>query len=144
MILVSFWHGLRATEVVGFTRDAISDGFLTIQRLKGSQLTVQALPESTEPLLNLRQPLTDYAEKSVSGKPVFDLSRERCWQIMRQHCKAAGIPAHLAHPHILKHSIAMQTIHSAGIDNVRQHLGHKSIASTGAYPRSQTRPLPKL
>jgi site-specific recombinase XerD len=52
---------------------------------------------------------------------------------MRQHCNAAGIPAHLAHLHILKHSIAMQTIHSAGIENVRQHLGHKSIASTGAY-----------
>jgi hypothetical protein len=27
----------------------------------------------------------------------------------------------------------MQTIRSAGIENVRTYLGHKSIASTGSY-----------
>lgn len=27
----------------------------------------------------------------------------------------------------------MQTIHSAGIENVRQYLGHKSMSSTGEY-----------
>ena len=27
----------------------------------------------------------------------------------------------------------MQTIELAGIENVRQYLGHKSISSTGAY-----------
>jgi site-specific recombinase XerD len=53
--------------------------------------------------------------------------------IMRRHCKTAGIAEHKAHPHILKHSIAMQTIQSAGIENVRAYLGHKSISSTGAY-----------
>jgi site-specific recombinase XerD len=52
---------------------------------------------------------------------------------MQQHGKAARIPKHLRHPHVLKHSIAMQTIHSAGIENVRQHLGHKVISSTGEY-----------
>jgi site-specific recombinase XerD len=41
--------------------------------------------------------------------------------------------AHKAHPHVLKHSIAMQTIEHAGIENVRQYLGHKSISSTGSY-----------
>jgi hypothetical protein len=30
---------------------------------------------------------------------------------------------------------AMQTIKAAGIENVRQYLAHKSIASTGAYLR---------
>jgi hypothetical protein len=29
----------------------------------------------------------------------------------------------------------MQTIKTAGIENVRQYLGHKSIASTGSYLR---------
>jgi hypothetical protein len=28
----------------------------------------------------------------------------------------AGLPAHLSHPHILKHSIAMAVIHGAGRD----------------------------
>jgi site-specific recombinase XerD len=34
---------------------------------------------------------------------------------------------------VLKHSIAMQSIREAGIENVRQYLGHRSISSTGAY-----------
>ncbi len=46
---------------------------------------------------------------------------------------AFGVPRHLCNPHISKHTIAMEVIHSAGIENVRQYLGHKSISSTGAY-----------
>ncbi len=133
MILVAFWHGLRATEVVTFTRDAIADGYLTIRRLKGSLKTTQALMEHSEPLLNEKAALLEYASRQPFGQPVFNVSRQHFWTIMQKHAKAAGIPAHLAHPHILKHSIAMQTIHIAGIENVRQHLGHKSIGSTGAY-----------
>lgn len=133
MILTGFVFGLRATELVSFTRDAIADGFLTIQRLKGSLRTVQPLPENSDPLLNLKSALIDYAEKANPGEPVFNISRQHFWRLVQRYAKESGIPAHLAHPHILKHSIAMQTIHSAGIENVRQHLGHKSISSTGAY-----------
>ena len=61
--------------------------------------------------------------------------RSQFWRLVRKYAKAAGIPEHKAHPHVLKHSIAMQTIGSAGIENVRQYLGHKSISSTGAYLR---------
>jgi site-specific recombinase XerD len=135
MILVAFWHGLRATEVVGFTREAISDGFLTIQRLKGSLRTVQPLVAHANSLLSERSALIELAHKTPYGQPLFNISRERFWQIMQKHCRTAGIPAHLAHPHILKHSIAVQTIHTAGIENVRQHLGHKSMSSTGEYLR---------
>ena len=42
-------------------------------------------------------------------------------------------PEKKTHGGYLKHTLAMQTIHSAGIENVRQYLGHKSISSTGAY-----------
>lgn len=133
MILTGFWYGLRATEVVTFTRDAIKDGYLTIHRLKGSHKTVQALMEHSEPLLNLKQALIDYAGNQPFNQPVFNITRQHFWRLVQGYAREAGIPAHLAHPHILKHSIAMQTIHIAGIENVRQHLGHKSIQSTGAY-----------
>lgn len=133
MILVAFWHGLRATEVCGFTRDAVQDGYLTINRLKGSLRTVQALPEHPEPLLNLRGPLIDYVGKSNGNEPVFNVSRVQFFRIFRRHAEAAGIPAHKRHPHVLKHTIAALSIHSAGVENVRQRLGHKSMSSTGEY-----------
>lgn len=135
MILVAFWHGLRATEVVSFHKDAIRDGFITVQRLKGSNKTVQPLVEHENPLLNERQALIDYAAKSNENEPVFNISRVHFWRLVQRHGKAAGIPKHKCHPHAMKHSIALQTIDSAGIHNVRQHLGHKSLSSTGEYLR---------
>jgi site-specific recombinase XerD len=79
----------------------------------------------------------DALEIAVEGLParatVFDVSRVQFWRLIQKYCKLAGIPAHKAHPHVLKHSVAMLSIQAAGIENVRQYLGHKSIASTGAY-----------
>jgi site-specific recombinase XerD len=132
-ILVGFWHGLRVSEITSFTPAAVRDGYITIQRLKGSLKTVQPLVSHAEPLLNEKPALIAWVERAEPHKPVFDLSRQHFWRIMQIHCKTAGIPEHLAHPHILKHSIAMQTIKEAGIENVRTYLGHKSISSTGAY-----------
>lgn len=135
MILVAFHHGLRASEVTGFTADAVRDGHLTVQRLKGSLKTTQALVAHDDPLLDERAALIEFARKSTPGRPVFAIGRVQFWRLVRKYAKAAGIPQHKAHPHALKHSIAMQTIGSAGVENVRQHLGHKSLSSTGAYLR---------
>ena len=63
------------------------------------------------------------------------LSRIQFWRLVRRYGAAAALPRHLCHPHTLKHSIAMQSIGKAGIENVRQYLGHKSTSSTGAYLR---------
>jgi integrase/recombinase XerD len=135
MILVAFHHGLRASEVVGITADAVQDGYLTVQRLKGSMKTTQPLVESDDPLLDERDALIEFARKSTPGRPVFDVGRKQFWRLFQRYAEQAGIPAHKAHPHVLKHSIAMQTIGKAGVENVRQHLGHKSLSSTGAYLR---------
>ena len=130
MILVTFCHGLRASEVTALQRDDIRDGHITVARLKGSLRTTQALVRDPDPLLDERDDLFDY----VHGKQrLFPISRVQFWRLMQRYAKEAGLPAHKRHPHVLKHSIAMQTIHSAGIENVRQHLGHKSMSSTGEY-----------
>lgn len=135
MILVAFWHGLRASEVTGLTADAIQDGFLTVQRLKGSLKTTQPLVEDPEPLLDERQALIDFVRNQTRNQRVFPISRVQFWRLVQRYAKAAGIAAHKCHPHVLKHSIAMQSIDGAGIEKVRQYLGHKSISSTGAYLR---------
>src|SRR5713226_9668151 len=97
MILVGFWHGLRASEVTGFKRDAVRDGHLIIQRLKGSLRTVQPLVEHPDPLLNERAALIDFCSKSMFNRPVFDVSRSQFWRLVRKYAKAAGIAEHKAH-----------------------------------------------
>jgi type 1 fimbriae regulatory protein FimB len=130
MILVAYNHGLRASEVVTLTCANICDGFITVKRLKGSRTTTHRLFD------NERDPLSRLAaEKIATGERLFPITRQHFWYLVQKLGKAAGIPKHLCHPHIAKHSIAMHTIAKAGIENVRTFLGHVSIASTGAYLR---------
>ena len=133
MILVAYSHGLRATEVVRMKRDAIESGHITVARLKGSLRTVQPLVEDPNPLLNERQALSAFFASIPGKQRLFPVCRQHFWRLVQRYAKAAGIPKRKRHPHILKHTIGMHTIHSAGIENVRQYLGHKSMASTGAY-----------
>jgi site-specific recombinase XerD len=135
MLLVSFTHGLRVSEVVGkdgLTAADVQDGFLTVERLKGSMKTTQPLRHASDPLFDEKTALEAWCREYPSG-PLFPISRKRAWQIVQELGRAASIPKHLCHPHILKHSCAMLSIGKAGIENVRQYLGHKSISSTGAY-----------
>ena len=133
MILIAFWHGLRATEVCGLTADMVRDGHLTMARLKGSLRTIQPLVEHADELLDERKALIEYAAQSTPNQPIFGIGRQQFWKLFQRYAEQAGIPAHKRHPHVLKHTIAMQSIHSAGIENTRQYLGHKSLSSTGAY-----------
>src|SRR5579863_255706 len=140
LFLVSFWHGLRASEALALTPEHFADGYLTVQRLKGSNKTTQRLFEHADELLNERAAveglLAEHRSRHAgdgAGQRLFPLSRFQFFRLVRLYGRQAGLPRHLCHPHVLKHSIAMQSIQEAGIENVRQYLGHKSISSTGAY-----------
>jgi site-specific recombinase XerD len=135
MCLVAYWHGLRASEVVHIKRADVSDGYLTVRRLKGSLKTVQPLVHHKTKLLDERPSLERFVNSMAPNQIVFPVSRVWFWRLVQRYAKAASIPARKAHPHALKHSIAMHTIQIAGIENVRQWLGHKSMSSTGAYLR---------
>ena len=131
MILVGYAHGLRASEICGLTAQQIRDGYITVQRLKGSLRTTQPLIHGAG-LLDERAALKGWMTDRPKGR-LFDIQRAQFFNVFRAHCEEAGIPAHLRHPHILKHSVAMHQIKRAGIENLKVYLGHKSIASTGSY-----------
>lgn len=133
MILVAFWHGLRASEVIALTPDKLKDGFITVQRLKGSLKTTQPLMEHEDPLLNERAAISDFMHGMHRNQRLFPVRRETFWRIVQGYGNAIGLPSHKRNTKMLKHSFAMQFIQSIGIENVRQYLGHKSISSTGAY-----------
>lgn len=133
MILVSYWHGLRVSEVIGLTGGSVQDGYLRTKRLKGSLETVQELVKHPNPLLSEREALIEFARKTYPKAPIFKMRRQHAWRLMQRYGKLAKIAGHKAHPHVLKHTVAMQMIEKAGIHKTRQRLGHKNISSTGAY-----------
>jgi integrase len=131
MILVAYWHGMRASEVTALTDRDVRDGEIVVRRLKGSLKTVQPLMFSTDPLFTEREHLENL---NIKGR-LFPIDRKKFWALLQKYGQEAGIVKTKCHPHILKHSIAMHSIAKAGIENVRQHLGHKSLSSTGSYLR---------
>jgi type 1 fimbriae regulatory protein FimB len=139
MILLGYKHGLRASEVCSLRVRQFdvtaTDVYLTVHRLKKSLKTVQPLyGEAKEAVLNWirgKRPDEYLFPGKKSGK---HLTRVMFFLLFRRHCNATGIiPAHLAHAHVLKHSIAMHVIQKAGIENTRRFLGHRSLQSTAHY-----------
>jgi integrase len=146
LFLVSFWHGLRASEALGLTPANFSvtatEIFLEVQRLKGSMRTVQPLMEDPDELLDEKTAVRLWLARHhelhgdrAQQQRLFPITRQQFYNLTRKYGLLAGLPAHLCHPHVLKHSIAMQSIRQLGIENLKQWLGHRSIASTGAYLR---------
>jgi hypothetical protein len=74
LILVTFNHGLRASEAVGFKADAVRDGRLRMRRLKHSLKTAQPLLEHADPLLNERAAVLELARKTGRIKPLFKMA----------------------------------------------------------------------
>jgi type 1 fimbriae regulatory protein FimB len=143
--LFAFGHGARASEICNLR---ISDvNFKTeqvrIARLKGSLDTTQALlrvkgnalfdeKAALRAWLAVRKPdANDYVFNSQKS---CRLSRITVWKLFRAIARAAGLPEALQHPHVLKHSCAMNMVNNgAGAFHVKQHLGHKSFDSTLEY-----------
>jgi integrase len=132
-ILLAYNHALRISEVTGLTPahfDLSSPcGFISVQRLKGSLHTTQPLRDNERSAVCLR-----IANRSAN-EPLIGIKSSMLSKLFEKYARLAGIPLHLRHFHVLKHSLAMHTIHTAGIENVRQFCGHKSISSTGSYLR---------
>lgn len=138
MILLGWRHGLRATEICSLRVgdfDLTLPGFLTVQRLKGSLRTTQQLfPDEVAVLQTLTRGKTAEEFLFPGRKADTHLTRAAFYEQFQELCRSVGLPFHLSHPHVLKHSCGM-TVITQGIEFTRQYLGHKSISSTGAYLR---------
>jgi integrase len=129
MILMTYNHGLRASEITSLTASNVRDGYLVFDRLKGSESSVHPLFPSE------RKAVEALAKMRPIGR-LFPITRQHAWYLMQKYCALAGIPAHKAHPHALKHSTCMNSL-DAGmqINEVQKFVGHRSLNSTGAYVR---------
>ena len=130
MLLTMYLHGLRASELIGLTRESIQNGTLVVQRLKNGYLNVQPLHESEA------APLQQLALATRPGERLFSITRGQVYRIFRNYAEMIGLPPQKTHPHVLRHSLAQHSIDVAGIHRVRQMLGHRSISSTGHYLRA--------
>jgi integrase len=119
-------HGLRVSETINLTMENFKDGYLTVQRLKGSLRTSQKLLPNETALLAEYKPSPD-------GR-LFPFCRRTALRHIKAVGAKAGIPAHKLFNHALKHTTAMLGL-KGGMDipSLQAYLGHKSGASTLMY-----------
>src|SRR5450755_1654946 len=81
LLLTTFWHGLRASEATGLKTDQIRDGYLSVQRLKGSLKTRQPLVTHKNPLLDEKTALETVVAGLPSKSRLFPISRVQFFRI---------------------------------------------------------------
>lgn len=145
MLLVTYSHGLRASETCGLKLSDvdIKGGQISVRRLKGSLHTIQQLmPHRGEPLLDeikavkwyLTYRPTDAGDALFVSQKGGHLSSTQLYRIYRDIAQAAGLPRSKWHPHCLKHSIASHLVaQNVNLARVKQFLGHAAISSTMKY-----------
>jgi site-specific recombinase XerD len=162
MMLVHFWHGARASELVGgwaikgpkgkkvrylhpgLTSDNIQGDYLVFDRLKGSEPCKQKLVTHPDPLFDERKALFAFARKTPRKQRLFKLSRSQYWRNVRGYCLEVGVPQHLARTTVLKHTLGTLLIENMPINKVQRRMGHVSMGSTGKYMKAKESDVDRL
>jgi integrase/recombinase XerD len=163
LILVTYWHGLRASEAINLVETDFEAGCVRVQRGKGSDMTRQPLQGHENPLLDELTAVSDwlanrrsYGSKgsAVPGsrralhrmqqsirkvefrvsERLFPITRSQFWRLVYRYATAAGIEPRKRHPHCLKHTIAKHLIREGlPINEVQAWLGWKSLGTANWY-----------
>ncbi|MEQ6918618.1 site-specific tyrosine recombinase XerD [Halomonas aquatica] len=141
MLEVLYGAGLRVTELVGLTTDAVNlrQG---VVRVRGKGDKDRLVPLGEEAVAWLERYL-----RSARGALMADITRpalfpgraDRCltrqafWYRIKAHARAAGIDRPLS-PHTLRHAFATHLLnHGANLRVVQLLLGHSDLSTTQIY-----------
>ncbi|EEE1598401.1 tyrosine-type recombinase/integrase [Salmonella enterica] len=143
LILMSFLHGFRASEVLRLRLSDIDlyGNRINIARLKNSFSTVHPLiPREIQSLrtwIRVRKKIAgtdnDWLFISRSGRP---LSRQQFYYLLADISQKTDLPVS-AHPHMLRHACGY-ALADNGADTrlIQDYLGHKNIQHTVRYTAS--------
>jgi integrase len=134
-MLVGLLHGLRVSETLAIRGRDISDGRVSVKRLKKSRPTLHALRIDSDPLFD-ESPLLELAKANPETE-LFPWSRQYMDVVIKRYAALAGIHPAKRHYHVLKHSICVllwQETHD--LNAIQDHVGHRSASSTLIYLRA--------
>jgi integrase/recombinase XerD len=145
MCLLAIRHGMRCSEVTGLRLDQVNvrEGWIRVERLKGSLCTQQALERHPgSPLLDEVKVLSAWLrERRDDGTPIMfnsthggRMDRSTFFRLWRKLAEQAGLPEHLRHTHVAKHTAGtLLAAANANVHIIRQHLGHRALSSAAIY-----------
>jgi len=143
--LLTFRHALRSQELRQLKLADLDMNNLTIAitRVKGSRSSVQSLDRHKgEPILDevlalrswLRERVEDGSQVLFPSQKGGMLTRMQLLRLFKKYAEIADVPADLAHPHVLRHSLCtVMAEQHADVYAIQQRAGHKNISNTMIY-----------
>lgn len=136
LCLTIAYTGCRISEALALTPASIDaeSGFVAIRSLKKRKKTivVREIPVPTD-LLNILT--ADIFRREYSIERLWNLSRSRAWQLIKEVMHKAGIgPGVHATPKGLRHGFGLHAVRSGvPINLVQRWLGHARLETTVIY-----------
>jgi integrase/recombinase XerD len=141
MLELMYGSGLRVSEVLGLTPDALhlGEGFVRVVG-KGNKERIVPLTRACVRALGryLKEGRPELAAGPGPDRLFLNrrggmLSRMGLWRILRRHARAAGVCRDF-HPHMLRHSFATHMLEGgADLRVIQELLGHASVTTTQVY-----------
>ena len=132
LIRILWKTGLRVSELINLEPSWIDDEDKMITVLgKGNKM--RRTPIDRDTLRNLRRYIKD---KDINNNKIFNMTRQRVFQIIKETAKKAEIekPEKPIHPHTLRHSYAVNYLKKGGnLRNLQLNLGHSNLNTTAGY-----------
>ena len=129
LIRILWKTGIRVSELINLESSWIDDEDKMITVLgKGNKM--RRTPIDRDTLRNLRRYIKD---KEIKNDKIFNMTRQRVFQIIKETAKNAGIDKPI-HPHTLRHSYAVNYLKKGGnLRNLQLNLGHSNLNTTAGY-----------
>ena len=146
MILVTYRHGLRASEVcdLQWHQVELDQGRMHVRRAKNGTPSVHPIRgDEIRALRKLRRdyPTEAYVFVTERGGPMSTIGFHH---LIQRLGKAAKMPFPL-HPHMLRHACGYKLANDGHDTRALQHyLGHKNIQHNRSIHRAFTRQVPGL
>jgi len=134
------WTGARLSEVLQIDEKRglnLRDAEVTLRTLKRHSRKKKKMTRTVpipEKLVSEYLMFTN-SHPDMAGK-VFKIKRTNFYKVFRELAIKAGIPEQLAHPHVLRHTRAIELLRNGvPVTAVQSILGHASLSTTAVYLR---------
>ncbi|XKE45068.1 site-specific tyrosine recombinase XerD [Halomonas organivorans] len=141
MLEVLYGAGLRVSELVGLTTDAVNlrQGVVRVRGKGDKERLVPLGEEAVDWLTRYLRTSRGALMQDVTRPALFPgrgdtcLTRQAFWHRIKAHARAAGIDRPLS-PHTLRHAFATHLLnHGANLRVVQLLLGHSDLSTTQIY-----------
>ncbi|WP_069383184.1 site-specific tyrosine recombinase XerD [Halomonas caseinilytica] len=141
MLEVLYGAGLRVTELVGLTTDALNlrQGVVRVRGKGDKERLVPLGEEAVDWLSRYLRGARGALMRDVTRPALFPgrgdacLTRQAFWYRIKAHARSAGIDRSLS-PHTLRHAFATHLLnHGANLRVVQLLLGHSDLSTTQIY-----------